>query len=216
MVLSAWWFVSPGALFWGGGVPFFSHLFLFGVVWFHTRVPLGPRIPGIILLYDVLYTWHAFIHACRVLLPLLPLLLLLLLLCTGVFAASAAVVPHGVPDGKKCCWFIEYDSIQCFLVFIQARFIFNVCTLGSTVAFIASIYLDCVLGKAGVSPPRGSPPCTWCICINSTSSGIYGHARGPPCTPVHLRLLARYLSELPLFLFYRTLRLWRHICVDVS
>ena len=46
------------------GVPFFFTSFLFGAVWFHNRVPLGPDIPGIILLlYDVSYVWHAFIQS---------------------------------------------------------------------------------------------------------------------------------------------------------
>ena len=39
---------------------------------------------------------------------------LLQLLCTGVVAAAVAV-RHRVPGGKNCCWFIESDSIQCFL-----------------------------------------------------------------------------------------------------
>ena len=53
------------------------------------------------------------IFTYRVLLPL-PLLLLLLL-CTGVVAAAAAAVRHRVPNGIKCCWFIESGCMQCFI-----------------------------------------------------------------------------------------------------
>ena len=63
-------------------------------------------MPGVILLYDVIYTWHAFMHEYKVLLPLL------LLVCTGVVAAAAAAaVRHRVPDGKNCCWFIESELV---------------------------------------------------------------------------------------------------------
>ena len=55
----------------------FFHLFLFGAAWLHNRVALGPDIPGIILLYDVLYPC-VFVH--RVLLPLLLLLCVAILL----------------------------------------------------------------------------------------------------------------------------------------
>ena len=37
----------------------------------------------------------------------------------------AAAVRRRVPDGKKCSWFIESDSIQ-RLLSLQTRFIFNV------------------------------------------------------------------------------------------
>ena len=55
-------------------------------------------MPGVILLYDVIYTWHAFMHEYKVLLPLL------LLVCTGVVAAAAAAaVRHRMPDDRNCC-----------------------------------------------------------------------------------------------------------------
>ena len=175
---------------------FFSPLdVLFGVVWFHDRVPPGPDTPGCsvfvvvvgvvltfthrynavrghrILLYDVFYTWHVFIHTeccCRcccclllcVAIPvlLLPQLLLLLILCrmTKTVAGSSNLIPSSV-----------------FFPFIPTRLIFNVCIpLGCTVAFTASICLyitSAVItgmrgAKAGVSPPRHSPPCMY-ICI---------------------------------------------------
>ena len=76
------------------GVPF--HLFcFFGVVWSHNRVPLGPEIPGIILLYDVLvYIPGMYLYI------------------------QSAAVGHRVPDGKKYFWFIESDSIQCSISLI--------------------------------------------------------------------------------------------------
>ena len=46
-----------------------SFFHLFDAVWFHNLVPLGPDIPGIALLHNVIHTWHVFIQ--RVLLPLL-------------------------------------------------------------------------------------------------------------------------------------------------
>ena len=47
-------FDSQGAVIFVLAWRFFSPLFLFGVVWFHNRVPLGPNVPGIVLQYDVL------------------------------------------------------------------------------------------------------------------------------------------------------------------
>ena len=95
------------------------------------------------------------------------LLTLLLLLCTGVVAAAAAAVRHRVADSKNCCWFIEYDSIQCFISSFKHDIFIMYVPLGSTVAFSASICLYYILGsygmrgaKTGVIPPRRSPPCT--------------------------------------------------------
>ena len=78
------------------------------------------------------------------------------MLCTGAVATAAAAVRRRVPDDKKCCWFIESGSIQCFFLFIQTQFIFNVCIpLGSTVAFTASICLDYILGNDGHARSQG-------------------------------------------------------------
>ena len=108
---------------------------MFSAVWFHNRVPLVPDMTAIILLYDVVYTWHVFVHTmyccgCR--------------RCSAscyapVAAAAADAVCHRVPDGRNCCWFIGSDSIQCFLC-LHTWLAFNV-PLGSTVAFTASIWL---------------------------------------------------------------------------
>ena len=100
-------------------VPFF-HLFLFRVVWFHNRVPLGP-VPGIIQLYDVLYTWHVFIRkescccccCCRCSVPVLLQLLLFVIVCwkAKTVAGSLYLIP----------------STSFFFLFIQTLLIFNVC-----------------------------------------------------------------------------------------
>ena len=56
-------------------------------------------------------------------------------------SAASAAVRHCVPDGKKCCLFIESDH-SVFFLFVQTRYIFYVrVPLGSTVAFAASIYI---------------------------------------------------------------------------
>ena len=51
---------------------------------------------------------------------------------------------HRVPYGKNCCWFIESDSIYCFLSLILEDTIYSSCMyvpLGSVVAFTASVFL---------------------------------------------------------------------------
>ena len=87
----------------------FSSLFCFvssRVVSQPSTSTAGPDIPVIILLYDVIYTWHVFIH--RVFLPLF------LMLWIGVVAAAAAAFRLRM-DGESCCWFIKSDSVQCFI-----------------------------------------------------------------------------------------------------
>ena len=119
-----------------------------GVVWFHNRVPLGPDIPGIILLYDVVYTWHVFIHkecccrccSCSVpvfLLQQLPLFVILYRMAKNV-AGSLNLIASSV-----------------FFLFIQTRIIFNYVPLGSTVAFMASIWLCYILGNDGHARSQG-------------------------------------------------------------
>ena len=92
------------------GVPFFHILFLFGVVSFHNRLP--P-------LQDMIYTRYYSVERRILYLPCIythrVLLPLFLMLWTGVVAAAPAAVRRRVPDGKSCCWFINSDSVQCFL-----------------------------------------------------------------------------------------------------
>ena len=101
-------------------------------------------------------------HTYRALLPLL-------LFSTGDVAAAAAPVRHRAPDGKYVCWFNESESIKCFLslppktiyfksiyprtVLSQLRLRF-VCTVSSAITGMR-------VAKAGVSPPRRSPPCIY-------------------------------------------------------
>ena len=76
---------------------------LFGVVLFRNQVPPGPDTPGIILLYDVLYTWNVFIHTeccCR---------------CCRCCSVRICYCSSSCAGWKKLCWFVESDSIQCFL-----------------------------------------------------------------------------------------------------
>ena len=91
---------------------FFFQLFCFvlsRVVSQPSTSTVGPDIPGIIPLYDVIYTRHvACTYTHRVLPPLF------LMLWTGVVPAAAAAVRRRVLDGKNCCWFLKSDSIQCF------------------------------------------------------------------------------------------------------
>ena len=66
---------------------------------------------------------------------------------------------------KNCYWFVESDSIQCFLSFIQTRFIFNVfapwqhCRIYGLDLPTSSVITGMGGAKAGVSPPRRSPAC---------------------------------------------------------
>ena len=90
----------------------FLTYFLFGAVWFHNREPLGPDTPGIILLYEVLYSWHVLAMSAA---AAAASSCYSVCCYTAVVAAAAAAVRHRVLDGKNCCWFIGSDSIQCFL-----------------------------------------------------------------------------------------------------
>ena len=109
---------------------------------------------------------YVFVYACHVFLLLLlccyPAVLLLLQVTVLPLAAA---VRHRVPDGKMCCWFIEYDPS----VFFLRASIFGV-SLGSTaVSYIiygldlppSLVTTDIRGAKAGVSPPRQNPRCTY-------------------------------------------------------
>ena len=139
----------------------FTSFFLFGVVWFHIRVPLGPDIPCTILLYDVLYTWHVLIRrecCCRCYCYSVPLLLqqlLLFVVCrmAKIVAGSLNLIPSSV------------------LFLIQTRFFkyfYSYVPLGSTVAFTASVCLYIIgnyigndghaRSEGGRQPVTANPP----------------------------------------------------------
>ena len=132
------------------GVPHYFSLFLFGVVWFHTRVPLGPGMPGIVLLYDVLYTWTC-IYSYRVLLPLL------LLLCTGVVGAAAACCCSSSCAGwpKIVTGSLNLIPSSVFFLSFKHDLFLMYLPLGSTVAFTASICLYYILGNYGHGRSQG-------------------------------------------------------------
>ena len=111
-------------------------------------------------------------------------------MCCYTAVAAAVAVSHRVPD-RKICSRDSLHLIPVFLfLFIQILFIFYV-PLGSTVAFSASIFLHIIsyiLGntgmrgaKAGVSPPRRSPPG---VCIY-----IYGGTAAAAVSPQRLELI---------------------------
>ena len=81
----------------------------------------GPYLPGIILSYDVICTWHVFMH--RVQLPML------LLLCAGVVTAAVAAVRRHVPNVKIVADSLNLIPSRVFCFFIEARYCFHVCTL---------------------------------------------------------------------------------------
>ena len=60
-----------------------------------TVAPLGPDIPRIILLHDVLYTWHVFTQSAAAGAAAALCVAMLLV------AAAGAAVRHRVADGKK-------------------------------------------------------------------------------------------------------------------
>ena len=137
----------------------FFHL-LFGVVWFHNRVHLGPAIlccttyiPGMYLCVQsaaaaaaaaaaavVAVVVVVVVGGVVVVVAVMVVVVLLLLLL-------AAAVRHRVPDGVIFCLFIASDSCV-FFPFHSIRFIFTA-PLGSIVAFMSSIGLYYVLGNYG-------------------------------------------------------------------
>ena len=138
-------------------------------MWFHNRVPLGPDIPGIMLLFDVLYSWHvlyiqsaaaaAAAACCSVAIPmLLQQLLLFVIVCRME---------------KNCCGFIESDAIQCFLshsITIYFQCMYPVAVLLSHLRprfahTTSSVMTDMRGPKMGVIPPRRSPPCRYTYVI---------------------------------------------------
>ena len=112
-------------------------------------------------------TWYIvlFIYAYRVRV-LLPLVLLLVCCHTVVDAAAAACCCCSSSfAGWQKLLLVHWIWFQCFLSLHSTRFFKNE-FLGSSAAFTASIYLYYILvnygmhgAKAGVSPPRRSPPC---------------------------------------------------------
>ena len=105
-------------------------------------------MPVIILLYDVLYTWHVFIIPSA---------------AAAAAAAAhyvAATVRHRAPDEKYSCWYVEPNSIQCFLSLHSNTIHFlRYVPLGSTLglrprfAYTTSSVVTGMRGaKAGVSP----------------------------------------------------------------
>ena len=128
---------------------------------FHDRLPGPDRLYFLILHAAAQRTsMYSYMSACCC-----------VVCCYIAFAAAAAAC--------CCCssscawwqdlfpWFTASDPSVLFL-FIPTRCIFNV-PLGSTVAFSASLffpYISYIIGtgmrgtKAGVSPPRRSPPCS--------------------------------------------------------
>ena len=100
---------------------------------------------------------------------------------TAAVAAAAvlllpAAVRHHVPDGQICCCFIESDPTQCFSSFKREDFLWY------PLAVLYRIYgLDLPTSsvttgmrgaKAGVSPPRRSPPCNY-VYLFSPVSALY-------------------------------------------
>ena len=75
----------------------------------------------------------------------------------------AAAVRDRVQDGKNCCWFIESDSS----VSLQTRFmsmypLTELSQLRSRFVYTTSSVNTGMRGaKAGISPPRRSPPCIY-------------------------------------------------------
>ena len=89
------------------------------------------------------------------------LLPLLLLLCTGALAAAAVTVRRHVPNGKSCCWFNEYESMQVsFFSSFKHDIFLTYIPLGGTVAFTASVCLYYILGSYGHARSQGSHQ--WC------------------------------------------------------
>ena len=143
----------PSVFSFGGGVPLF-HLSLVwrGVV---SQLSLGPDILGIILLYDVLHTWHVFIHTdccCRCC-CCCSFVFLYCCCCCGqrllfvivcrmakIVAGSLSLIPSSV-------FFSLHSKHDLFLMYVP---------LGSTnVAFAASICLYYILGNYGHARSQG-------------------------------------------------------------
>ena len=119
---------------------FVSRLFLFGIMLLHSRVRPGPDIPGIILLYDDLYTWHVFIDTeccCRGCCCSAPVLLLQQLLLFIVVCEWQNLL----------C--IESDYIQCLFPFSPSKndLFFMYVTFGGTAPFTATICVHCIVGN---------------------------------------------------------------------
>ena len=90
----------------------------------------------------------------------------------------AAAVRHRVLDGKNCCWFIESDSIQCFLSlhsntikfyvqYMYARTPWQYCRFYCPDLPTSSVITGMHGAEADVSPPRRSP-----LYINRAFHGV--------------------------------------------
>ena len=151
---------------------FFSPLFVWPCVVYSqpsSTSTVGPDIPGIIVLYNVLYTWRIFIHkeCCC---------------CWCSVRCYAAAVRHRVPDGWKKMLVVRWIWVHpafSFLSFKHDIFVMYV-PLGSTiintsyqklpfasiVAFSALICLYYILGNNRHARSQGgrqrrSPFCTY-------------------------------------------------------
>ena len=141
----------------------FFHLFLFGAAWLHNRVALGPDIPGIILLYDVLYPC-VFVH--RVLLPLLLLLCVAILLfllyqlLLFVTACRMATIVAGSSNLIHLLFsFSSFSNTMYFKCIYPSAVLSH---LRPRFAYTASSVITGMRGaKEGVSPLRRSPPCRY-------------------------------------------------------
>ena len=128
-------------------------------------------------MYDVLYTWHVFVHGeCAT----AAVAAAALYRCTNTVAAAAAAVRH--PSDIVCrmakivAGSLNLSSPRVFFLLIQTRFFLNESTpwyipLGSSFIYLLvrprfacitsiSVITGMHGAKAGVSPPRGSHPCT--------------------------------------------------------
>ena len=99
--------------------------------------------------------------------------------CCVVAAAAVLLLPaavrHRVPDGQICCWFIEFD-LSVFFLFIQTRFIFlctprQYCRIYALDMPTSSVITGMHGAKAGVSPPRRTPPCIVFVLYSMDTAG---------------------------------------------
>ena len=116
-------------------------------VWNHNRVPLGPDI-----LYITTCIYLASIHTYRVLLPLL--LLLLLLLCVVILLVLLKLLLLFVIVCRMAKFVAGSLNLIPVLSFSSFNLYFKL-SLGSTVAFTASICLQYILGNYGHARRRG-------------------------------------------------------------
>lgn len=107
-------------------------------------------------------------------------------------APFAYILGHyGYAANFRCCWLIESDS-SAFFLFNQVRFFFKcsqplaVLCVAFTADLPTSVVITSMRGaRAGVNPPRQSPPCI-CLFIfylqTTLRHGMAGMARAPVYT----------------------------------